>query len=65
MITGGPAMQPTTHSSNQIIPASIFCSAYVSEHHLDEIHSYWKPAAQRIDFEVVLNALRSALLLRK
>ena len=58
-------MHPTTHTSNQIIPASMFCSAYVSERHMDEIHSYWTPEARRIDFGSVLNALRSTLLLRK
>jgi hypothetical protein len=51
--------------TTQIIPGSIFGSAYVHEYGADEVHSYWTPEAKRIDFEAVLKALRSALSLRK
>jgi hypothetical protein len=58
-------MSPTTYTGTQMISGSMFGSAYVSERHVDEAHSYWIPEAKRIDFEGVLKALRSALLLRK
>jgi hypothetical protein len=51
--------------TTQIIPGSIFGSAYVHEYRADEAHCYWAPEGKRIDFEGVLKALRSALSLRK
>jgi hypothetical protein len=63
MMQGGPAMYPTTYTSGQMIPGSIFNSAYVSERHADEAHSHWTREANRIDFEAVLRLLRSALSL--
>lgn len=59
---GRPAMY-ATHS--HMICGSIFSSAYVSERHTDEARSYWVSEAKHIDFEAALNALRSALSLRK
>jgi hypothetical protein len=58
-------MYPTTQTSSQVISGSVFGSAYIHEHHTDQVHSYWTPEGKRINFEAVLNALRSALLLRK
>jgi hypothetical protein len=57
-------MYPTTYTSSQIIPGSMFGSAFVPERHAYEGHSYWAPEAKRIDFEAVLKALRSVLSLR-
>jgi hypothetical protein len=48
-----------------VISGSVFGSAYIHERHADEVHSYWTPEGKRINFEALLNALRSALLLRK
>jgi hypothetical protein len=50
--------------TTQIIPGSIFGSAYLHEYRADEAHSCWTPEAKRIDFEAVLKVLRSALSLR-
>jgi hypothetical protein len=58
-------MYSTNHPGSQMITGSMFGSAYVPERHSDEVHSYWIPEAKRIDFEAMLKALRSALLLRK
>ena len=58
-------VRPPQMTTTQMIPGSIFGSAYVPERHADEAHSHWIPEAKRIDFEAVLKALRSALSLRK
>ena len=58
-------MREAQMHATQIIPGSIFGSAYVPERHADEAPSHWTREANRIDFETVLKALRSALSLRK
>jgi len=58
-------MYPTTHTGSQMIPGSMFGSAYVPEHRSNEARCYWVPETRGIDFEALLKALRSALQLRK